>query len=185
VKSAAASGASRAQSAVDAVETAALAKIKLPTNFTLGARYYCIGFVNDRSCHKLPLNITSILSDIQHLGVEKFGLFSEVDKVLKHITPKTFESLVISGLACLTLVIVLFGIAIYRQLRGVFWAIFVVSMVCFSLFLTPPTIFYTLLSKAKNLFVQVEVGDIGKILIAVTCSAAVMFCSASFMVYCV
>ncbi|KAE8442191.1 hypothetical protein EG329_003779 [Mollisiaceae sp. DMI_Dod_QoI] len=90
----------------------------LPTNCTIGTRYFCIGFDSHISCQSLPLNLSQLLSsDPEFSLLEGKPALKSAEHLLQSITAGSIQGFIITGLAIAPLLLILWLIIIWVKIR--------------------------------------------------------------------
>lgn len=155
---------------------------ELPTKFTLGTKYYCIGFVNQTNCFHLQPDIISTLSNLLNI---KINNFQSIQQILKYIPLGTIQGLSITGIILICFALIIFILSFYFISRVLKIILTLLCFVCFGIFIFPVIILYTLTSKANIIspFIEGKVGTAGPLLLWTSIGSGFMAFCMLFILY--
>ena len=189
--------ASEAQRVVSSAITAIKGDLSsvIPRNCTLRTTSFCLGYVNNVTCSRLPLNLSDLLSRAlpASSSYQLSGLES-LDQDLKLFSPGAIEGPLIVGIISTVILITALQYAFWKEsiYAGLFWGLpletvfgGVGNAVCILSFICPTLFLWVLYSRTEHLpfNITVERGTLwSNCIIILCCAGAMTICVVSMFV---
>ena len=188
VTTAALSIASEAQTVVSSAITAIQSDLSsvMPRNCTLGITSFCLGYVNNVTCSRLPLNLSDLLSRaLPASSSYQLSSLESLEQDLKLVSPGAIEGPFIVGIISTVMLITALQYAFWKEsiYAGLFWGLpletvfgGVGNSVCILSFICPTIVLWVLYSKTEHLpfNIVVERGILWSNCIIILCCAGAM-----------